>query len=291
MIRIQNYRCRGTQSAPGGEEYASGYEIVFPRAGVYMRHSRSESVVADANQVLFFDRGQPYRISHPITGGDRSTVFSLQQPLIQEILSSFDPAANDRPAPSFPLSHAIVTTRQRLRHYRLLQALDGGGLAGPLQIEEWALLLLADVIGDTYHRRSPTKERRRVSTARAHAELTNAVKLVLNERFRERVLLDQVARAVAGSPYHLCRVFRRQTGHSIHHYLQQLRLHAALEQLVEQPGEHLTDLALDLGFASHSHFSTAFQREFGLAPSSFRRTATVASLRQMGKILKARSPH
>lgn len=33
-------------------------------------------------------------------------------------------------------------------------------------------------------------------------------------------------------------------------------------------GEGLTMLALELGFSSHSHFSAAFRREFGVAPST-----------------------
>lgn len=33
---------------------------------------------------------------------------------------------------------------------------------------------------------------------------------------------------------------------------------------------NLTDLALDLGFADHSHFTNAFRREWGISPSEFR---------------------
>jgi AraC-like DNA-binding protein len=60
-----------------------------------------------------------------------------------------------------------------------------------------------------------------------------------------------------------------------------LRLHASLERVAE-PGSDLTAVALDLGFASHSHFTAAFRRSFGLTPSALRaqaRARTLAGLR------------
>jgi AraC-like DNA-binding protein len=42
----------------------------------------------------------------------------------------------------------------------------------------------------------------------------------------------------------------------------------ALEPLADGAGD-LTRIALDLGFSSHSHFTAAFRRHFGLTPSAF----------------------
>ncbi|WP_241520347.1 MULTISPECIES: helix-turn-helix domain-containing protein [unclassified Variovorax] len=45
--------------------------------------------------------------------------------------------------------------------------------------------------------------------------------------------------------------------------------------LVDLPRcEDITELALDLGFSSHAHFSNAFKAHFGIAPSIFRDRAT-----------------
>jgi AraC family transcriptional regulator len=46
-------------------------------------------------------------------------------------------------------------------------------------------------------------------------------------------------------------------------------LRAALERLAE-PGVDLIDIALDLGFSSHSHFTECFRRNFGKTPSAVR---------------------
>jgi AraC family transcriptional regulator len=56
------------------------------------------------------------------------------------------------------------------------------------------------------------------------------------------------------------------TGETIHAHLTRVRLYAALFEVARSAGE-LTQLALAVGFSSHSHFTQAFRVEFGLAPS------------------------
>jgi AraC-like DNA-binding protein len=108
-------------------------------------------------------------------------------------------------------------------------------------------------------------------------------------RFRSTLSLAEVARAVHYSPYHLARLFRREVGVPIHRYRSRLRLGAALERLAEG-ADDLTALALDLGYSSHSHFSNAFRRAFGIPPGDCRRTLAPARLRELSKNLKAASP-
>ena len=43
-----------------------------------------------------------------------------------------------------------------------------------------------------------------------------------------------------------------------------------LERLLET-GDHISAIAADAGFASHSHLGGAFRREFGTTPSEVRR--------------------
>jgi len=107
-----------------------------------------------------------------------------------------------------------------------------------------------------------------------HAERTEAAKTYLASKMSERVTLDEVARAVHVSPFHLARIFQQQTGVPVHRYLTQLRLRASMERLAEGASD-LTALALELGFSSHSHFTDAFRREFGKAPSEIRKILEV----------------
>jgi AraC family transcriptional regulator len=60
-------------------------------------------------------------------------------------------------------------------------------------------------------------------------------------------------------------------GAALHEYITQLRLARALAEIPHT--DDLTTLALDVGFSSHSHFSAAFRRAFGMTPSQFRDTS------------------
>jgi AraC-like DNA-binding protein len=80
----------------------------------------------------------------------------------------------------------------------------------------------------------------------------------------------QLASALAVSPHHLSRIFRRATGHTISRHRMRLRARTALERLAH--GEHhLARLAADVGFADQSHLCRVLEDETGVAPSSLRR--------------------
>ena len=85
----------------------------------------------------------------------------------------------------------------------------------------------------------------------------------------EALSLDEIACRVGVSAFHLCRRFLRATGTTLHAHRTQLRMRCALERL-GGGAEDLAALALDLGYATHSHFTTAFGRCFGIPPSAAR---------------------
>ena len=44
--------------------------------------------VAEANQVVFFNQGEEYSVSHPVDGGDASLSIEIAAPLLQELAAS-----------------------------------------------------------------------------------------------------------------------------------------------------------------------------------------------------------
>lgn len=105
-----------------------------------------------------------------------------------------------------------------------------------------------------------------------HNLLWESVELVrrrLAEEFDRRLSLDELSEVTGLSKYHLARTFHQATGHSIHRYQTLLRLEAALVGL-RRGEENLTDLALELGFSSHSHFTSVFRGLLGITPSEAR---------------------
>ena len=85
------------------------------------------------------------------------------------------------------------------------------------------------------------------------------------------VPLDRVAREAHYSRFHLLRAFHARTGYTLHQYHLHLRLRRSLGPLLA--GAPLAEVALELGFQGHSHFTARFRRAFGETPSAVRAIA------------------
>jgi hypothetical protein len=59
--------------------------MVFPFRGVYVRHLGDDQAVAEANQVVFFNDTEGYRVSHPVPGGDASLTLVISETQLREM--------------------------------------------------------------------------------------------------------------------------------------------------------------------------------------------------------------
>ncbi len=101
---------------------------------------------------------------------------------------------------------------------------------------------------------------------RAQARLQERIHAHLGDR----ITLDDLA-AIAGMSTHALLVaFRQAFGTTPAQYVIAQRLRRA-RWLLANTAQDITTIALETGFASHSHLTTAFRRHLGLAPRDFRR--------------------
>jgi AraC-like DNA-binding protein len=216
---------------------------------------------------------EPYTTSHPCGTGDHGSGLVLRPDLFDEILERRHPrAAEDgRRLPAW----APCPTTALAQHRRLLRAAESPGGADPLGAEEAALAIAEEILGAAAPGPSTAPADSMAPGGAAgfpsarHRDLAEGVRTYLGRECRSPLRLEGIAAALGSTPAHLCRVFRRVTGTTIHGYLTRLRLRAALEPLMAG-AEDLSGLAFDLGFSSHSHFTCAFRREFGVPPSQLR---------------------
>ncbi|HUJ13123.1 MAG TPA: helix-turn-helix transcriptional regulator [Thermoanaerobaculia bacterium] len=101
------------------------------------------------------------------------------------------------------------------------------------------------------------------------AALVEATKLAIACHLDRNISVTELAREMRCTTWRLCRAFRRITGQTLTSYRHALRVQVALERLRERPSD-LTDLALELGYSSHSHFTHVFRRHMGITPSEVR---------------------
>jgi hypothetical protein len=68
------------------EERSDATYLVFPYRGVFVRHIGGSDVVAEPNQVLFYNKNETYRISHPADGGDGCLSLSVNEDFLRELV-------------------------------------------------------------------------------------------------------------------------------------------------------------------------------------------------------------
>jgi AraC-like DNA-binding protein len=129
----------------------------------------------------------------------------------------------------------------------------------------------------------PVRRSAQVRRARALERVKEVVALAPADHWS----VAKLAKVANLSPFHLSHVFREMMGTSIYDFVLQERLAHALDAVLDA-GNDLTAIALDAGFASHSHFTARFRRFFGCTPTALRRAATVGRIAELRKIMTAR---
>jgi len=263
-VSIGQVRCPPTAEHFRNCGQARTFCIVFPRSAVIIRRPDEAALVEDPSVVTFYNRGQEYERFELSPDGDRCDWFAYAPDVVRDAIRRFDPGAAEHDARPLRVistrSSSDVFRRQRL----LFERVRVDPTVDSLYVEESSIALLDRVIDDAYadHPRSDM-------SARRARELADAVRRVLAVRFAGALRLKELADDVGTSVFHLCRIFRSVHGTSIHRHRTQLRLRRAMEHL-SNPTADLAELAFELGFSTHSHFTAAFKREFGATPSAIR---------------------
>lgn len=91
----------------------------------------------------------------------------------------------------------------------------------------------------------------------------------IEENYYRDLSLDKVAGAVHLSIWHLCHLFKSETGETPARYVKAVRMrHAKI--LLEDRLLSIKEVMNKVGMRDQSHFAKDFRRVYGLTPSQFR---------------------
>ena len=90
----------------------------------------------------------------------------------------------------------------------------------------------------------------------------------INENLDRELTVDQLAERIYLSRYHFMRLFKEQTGSTVHAYIRRKRLLRAAKLI--RGGEPVSRVAAETGYADYSAFYRAFRDCFGASPSDLR---------------------
>ncbi len=112
-------------------------------------------------------------------------------------------------------------------------------------------------------------DNRDVEESEASSFLVNNALKYMEEHYREKLKLQDVADQVYVSQWHLSKLLNRYKGQSFSDILNNIRIEKAKE-LLRDPSLRIGDIADMVGFLDMAHFSRVFKRQTGLSANEYR---------------------
>lgn len=163
--------------------------------------------------------------------------------------------------PADPRAVALLTSLQR--------SIGRTGEGDRLLVEEVVAETVSRVLWRADARSPASADRRRSDTRAAHRDAVEDVRAYVTAHLLDDIGLDDIAAAVGLSPFHVSRLFRRETGRTLFSYRRDLRILSSIRDLLQSPDD-IADIALRYGFASHAHYTASFADLVGVPPSRIR---------------------
>ena len=242
-------------------ELAECHSISFVEAGSFDVHAGGELWQFTPGTIFVTAPDLEFSCEHDSEcPTDRCLSVRYRAQSVEELLEAGVPALRSR--------LARLSARHRYLHHRLRSCAAGD----ELRLELIAGALFESLTGGGSSR--PVRAGERVTDVMRRID--RVVELIETDYSRP-LALGELAATAGMSVYHFARVFREMTGLPPHRYLTAVRLRHAARRLDE--GASVTRTCYDAGFASLSHFVTAFRLRFGVAPSEARRGTHYRTLR------------
>ena len=93
----------------------------------------------------------------------------------------------------------------------------------------------------------------------------------LNKNYTRNISLDEIASFAAMNASAFCRYFRSKTGKSFKNYILDMRIGYACKLLLMEDIS-ISQLSIQCGFETISHFNKTFKKNTGYVPSQYRKT-------------------
>lgn len=121
----------------------------------------------------------------------------------------------------------------------------------------------------------------------SYVEQINRVQDYIESHLDERITIKQLSEIVNFSEFHFQRIFSIVTKESLYSFVKRIRLEKAKYLLLADKKKPIIDIALSVGFSSHSSFSKAFKQKYGINASRFRRNNSIEGYKTINKVTES----
>ncbi|MEK6266463.1 MAG: response regulator [Clostridium sp.] len=103
-------------------------------------------------------------------------------------------------------------------------------------------------------------------------EIENVL-LYIEERYRENISLDEVAKYINLTPSYVSKLFKKKLGVNFNTYLTTRKINEAKRMLKEE-NENINEIAFIVGYNEPNYFCKVFKKIEGMTPTKFRQNIT-----------------
>ena len=252
-LRMEAYRFEGIVQ-PFPSHFHEHYVIGFVEKGERVLSCKGREYDIKEGSILLFNPGD----SHACVQSDGGTFdyrgFNISKEIMLDLAEE---VTGKRELPG--LSENVIYDEEAVCYLRPLHEMVMQGIGG-LGKEE-ALLFLISLLIQNYGQpfESCIPECRR--------EIEKACEY-MEQRFSERIYLDQICHHTGLSKSTLLRAFTKAKGVTPYRYLETIRINEAKNLLAS--GVSPVEAAIRTGFSDQSHFANYFNQFIGLAPGIYR---------------------
>jgi AraC family transcriptional regulator len=195
------------------------------------------------------------------TRWDLTPGLTVGMPLTSEVVSRLLPEM-----PDFDISttHGLLDQKLNWLVQELVDEIQNGAPGGMLYAESLSCALIAR-LAKRYGGRKAIDQPAGALSPSSRQRVIDFIEAHLGENLSIAVLAQEVSL----SPDHFSRCFTVSFGQPPHRYVQQRRIEAA-RKLLMVSSRPLAEIALDLGFYSHTHFTRIFRQHTGMTPTRAR---------------------
>lgn len=234
----------------GDETYELKKNVLcyYPAGTRYLPISSADDTLKFITLNFDFDKTHPHSFTYPSTVAE------------EQFFSSKALMSHKKDVPDLFEAHFVIQNAHNLRNTFLEIEQDYNGNERYRKEKAAAKLQYLCYCLPTYD-------------ADSNRELFNKTLSFINDHLCTMKNNTELALALNYHPYYLNKIFKAQTGISIHQYVLKKRLEKAA-QLLRNTDKSISEIAKDCGFDNQRHFSSLFSKKLGYTPSQTRKSGT-----------------
>lgn len=281
-VSVEEHDFRLAESTDWARSFHPGsLEFCLNLTGHGHLQGRGQKATFQARTAGFYAIGGDRSLRAERAAGDRHTFLTIE--LSREYLQRHlgDCVELDRELADFVqgrATHSLIgpVTAMSAEQHTLALSLREPPVATPAR-PLWYQSKILEILSQLLYAPATAEEFFCSRQKRMTRERVEGVMMLMRNQLQNPPALDDLARQVGCSPFHLSRTFSEQTGMSIPRYLRKVRMERAAE-LLRSGTYNVTEVAFEVGYSSLGHFSKSFGEVIGCAPSAYSSLGTVTAV-------------